>query len=155
MALLLRQALLAAEPLATMAAAARCSTSNSGAPLLAATSAAAAAIAGPSGRGLATAAPAAWPSSGAVTTTTPAAAAADPLAGAPGQPRSLPRGLLRSRKPAVKRPARHQWHYCAPDYDPMLPHPRAPLPPYAPPRAHLTDYGAALRAALPAHRRGR
>ncbi|KAI8467254.1 MAG: hypothetical protein J3K34DRAFT_523859 [Monoraphidium minutum] len=68
---------------------------------------------------------------------------------------SLPRGLVPSRKPAVKKPARHQWHYCASDYDPMLPHPRDPLPPYAPPRAHAKDYRAAFRTQLPKHGRNR
>jgi hypothetical protein len=64
------------------------------------------------------------------------------------------RGLvLPSRKPAVKKPARHQWHYCAPDYDPMLPHPSQPLPPYAPPRAHQKDYAAVFSAQMPRHHR--
>lgn len=65
------------------------------------------------------------------------------------------RGLVPSRKPAIKKPARHQWHYCAPDYDPMLPKPSNPLPPYAPPRAHLKDYKAAFRAQMPQHHRNR
>ncbi|KIZ01278.1 hypothetical protein MNEG_6686, partial [Monoraphidium neglectum] len=63
------------------------------------------------------------------------------------------RGLVPSRKPAVKKPARHQWHYCAVDYDPMLPKPSQPLPPYAPPRAHLKDYKAIFNSQMPRHNR--
>lgn len=65
------------------------------------------------------------------------------------------RGLVPSRKPAVKKPARHQWHYCAVDYDPMLPHPDQPLPPYAPPSAHMKNYKAVVATQMPKHHRNR
>jgi hypothetical protein len=60
-----------------------------------------------------------------------------------------------SRKPAIKRPARHQWHYCSLDYDPMEPVPEQYLPPYAPARAHSKNYGAIFAAGMPKHNRNR
>jgi hypothetical protein len=62
---------------------------------------------------------------------------------------------IQSRKPAIKRPARHQWHYCSPDYDPMEPVPEQHLPPYASARAHSKDYGAIFAAGMPKHNRNR
>lgn len=58
-----------------------------------------------------------------------------------------------SRKPAIKRPARHQWRYCDVNYDPMEPRPKQFLPPYAPPRAHQKDYRAIYFAEKPLHNR--
>jgi hypothetical protein len=60
-----------------------------------------------------------------------------------------------SRKPAIKRPARHQWHYCNPNYDPMEQVPEQQLPPYAPARAHSKDYRAIFLAGMPKHHRNR
>lgn len=48
-------------------------------------------------------------------------------------------GAKQGRKPAIKRPARHQWHYCNPYYDPNRPLPAQMLPPHAPPSAHEVD----------------
>lgn len=62
---------------------------------------------------------------------------------------------IQSRKPAIKRPARHQWHYCSPDYDPMMPKPMQHLPPFAPARAHEKDYRAVMLAGMPKHHRNR
>ncbi|GBF92183.1 hypothetical protein Rsub_05265 [Raphidocelis subcapitata] len=92
----------------------------------------------------------AWPTAAAAA----AAAAQHVPAGARGYATGG-RGLVPNRKPAVKKPARHQWHYCAPDYDPMLPHPSQPLPPYAPPRAHQKDYAAIFSAQMPVHHRNK
>ncbi|KAG2501827.1 hypothetical protein HYH03_000326 [Edaphochlamys debaryana] len=39
------------------------------------------------------------------------------------------------RKPAIKRPARHQWLYCNPNYDPAAPLPEVLRSPFAPPSA--------------------
>lgn len=50
----------------------------------------------------------------------------------PKQPDHLKRAFIPNRKPAIKRPARHQWFYCGIDYDPMIEPPDTPLPPYAP-----------------------
>lgn len=50
------------------------------------------------------------------------------------------RSYIPSRKPGIKRPAPHQWHYCDVNYDPMAPLPKNHLPPYAPPAAHDKDY---------------
>eukprot|EP00955_Chlamydomonas_euryale_P013435 144864-Chlamydomonas_euryale.AAC.4 len=45
------------------------------------------------------------------------------------------------RKPAIKRPQRHQWFFCNPRYDPHEPMPRRILPPHAPPSAaHVDDW---------------
>ncbi|KAF5838135.1 hypothetical protein DUNSADRAFT_3330 [Dunaliella salina] len=41
-------------------------------------------------------------------------------------------GRQQGRKPAIKRPARHQWHYCNPNYDPQHPLPPKMLTPYTP-----------------------
>jgi hypothetical protein len=62
---------------------------------------------------------------------------------------------IQSRKPAIKRPARHQWHYCNPAYDPMEPLPEQHLPPYAPDRAHSKDYRAIFLDNMPKHHRNR
>eukprot|EP00775_Hariotina_reticulata_P009959 gene9959-10114_t len=62
---------------------------------------------------------------------------------------------IKSRKPAIKRPARHQWHYCNPDYDPMEPLPEQPLPPYASARAHTKNYRQLYFDGRPEHRRRR
>lgn len=58
-----------------------------------------------------------------------------------------------SRKPAIKRPKRHQWHYCNPEYDPMDPLPQQHLPPYAPAPAFQKDYRAIYYAEKPLHHR--
>jgi hypothetical protein len=64
-----------------------------------------------------------------------------------------------SRKPAVLKPALHQWHLCSPLYDPAAPPPKQHLPPYAPERAKKKDYRAMMLASKPvsfhrnAHRR--
>lgn len=60
---------------------------------------------------------------------------------------------IKSRKPAIKRPARHQWHYCNPNYDPWDPLPKQNLPPYAPPSAFQKDYRAIYFAEKPLHNR--
>eukprot|EP00878_Enallax_costatus_P013159 GHUV01013756.1.p2 GENE.GHUV01013756.1~~GHUV01013756.1.p2 ORF type:complete len:284 (+),score=104.59 GHUV01013756.1:3353-4204(+) len=60
---------------------------------------------------------------------------------------------IRSRKPSIKRPKRHQWHYCSPDYDPMDDLPQQYLPPYAPPHAFQKDYRAIYFAEKPLHNR--
>jgi hypothetical protein len=66
---------------------------------------------------------------------------------------------IRSRKPAIKAPARHQWRFCAEDYDPMAPFPAKglaqDLPPYAPLRAHAKDYKQIYRETRPKFHRGR
>lgn len=51
--------------------------------------------------------------------------------------------LFQNRKPAVKRPAAHQWRFCDANYDPMTPAaPDSRLPHYAPPWARKKDYRA-------------
>jgi len=62
---------------------------------------------------------------------------------------------IKSRKPAIKWPARHQWHYCNPDYDPMAPKLEQPLPPYAPERAHHKNYRQLYFDGRPRFRRSR
>jgi len=62
---------------------------------------------------------------------------------------------IKSRKPAIKHPARHQWRYCAPDYDPMEPFEARPLPPYASWRAQLKDYNKIYHETKPQFRRNR
>lgn len=53
-----------------------------------------------------------------------------------------PRDIMRSsRKPAIKNPSRHQWHFCVPTYCGEKP-PKNPLPPFAPLAAKLKDYFA-------------
>jgi hypothetical protein len=54
--------------------------------------------------------------------------------------RRLPPWRIPNRKPAIKNPARHQWFFCAVDYDPMELPPKQLLPPYAPRSAHGKDY---------------
>lgn len=62
---------------------------------------------------------------------------------------------ISSRHPAIKYPARHQWRYCAEDYDPMEPVPKQQLPPYAPVRAHSKDYRKIYFQTRPQFHRGR
>lgn len=66
---------------------------------------------------------------------------------------------IRSRKPAIKAPARHQWRFCAEDYDPMEPFPERglaqDLPPYAPLRAHTKNYKQIYRETRPKFHRKR
>ena len=68
---------------------------------------------------------------------------------------SRPTVQFESRKPAIKKPARHQWFYCAKDYDPMEPPPAQPLPPYAPAKARQKDYFQAYFQVRPKFQRGR
>ncbi|WIA11093.1 hypothetical protein OEZ85_011238 [Tetradesmus obliquus] len=60
-----------------------------------------------------------------------------------------------SRKPAIKSPKRHQWHYCNPAYDPMEPLPEQYLPPYASDRAHSKNYRSIFYSNMPKHHRNR
>eukprot|EP00879_Flechtneria_rotunda_P016919 GHRR01017712.1.p1 GENE.GHRR01017712.1~~GHRR01017712.1.p1 ORF type:complete len:169 (+),score=55.36 GHRR01017712.1:258-764(+) len=62
---------------------------------------------------------------------------------------------IRSRKPAIKHPARHQWHVCLPGYDPMQPVPEQPLPPYAPAARHQKNYREIFLQEMPKHHRNR
>ncbi|PNH03276.1 hypothetical protein TSOC_010681 [Tetrabaena socialis] len=48
-------------------------------------------------------------------------------------------GKAPGRKPAIKRPARHQWLYCNPNYDPAAQLPKVLRAPYAPPSASATN----------------
>lgn len=48
-------------------------------------------------------------------------------------------GNSQSRKPAIKRPQWHQWHYCNPAYDPNQPLPTKMLPPHAPSPVEAQD----------------
>lgn len=50
------------------------------------------------------------------------------------------RAHIPSRKPAVKKPSAHQWHYCDVNYDPMAPLPLNKVPPYAPAWAQKKEY---------------
>jgi hypothetical protein len=54
-------------------------------------------------------------------------------------------GAAPGRKPAIKRPARHQWHFCNPGYDAAQPLPRKILVPHAPPSAAASDDWATYR----------
>jgi len=71
------------------------------------------------------------------------------------------RAAVASRKPAVKRPARHQWHYCDPAYDPAAAAPNPPppanvrAPPFAPARAQATDFRRAFLDSAPGGGRGK
>lgn len=49
---------------------------------------------------------------------------------------------FKNRKPAIKSPAAHQWHFCNADYDPMQKLPENKLSYYAPPWARAKDYRA-------------
>jgi hypothetical protein len=60
-------------------------------------------------------------------------------------------GSAQSRKPAVKKPKRHQWLFCNPNYDPHAPLPPKPLPPHAPGTAQLRDERHTFAQLLPAH----
>jgi hypothetical protein len=62
------------------------------------------------------------------------------------------RAHLPSRKPAIKKPNPHQWHFCDINYDPMTPLPLSRVPPYAPPKAHEKDYREVMLANMPARR---
>jgi len=62
--------------------------------------------------------------------------------------------VFRSRKPAIKKPSAHQWHFCDADYDPMAPLPKAGLPHYAPPWARGKDYAAGFQRGKPERRGG-
>jgi hypothetical protein len=57
-------------------------------------------------------------------------------------------GRKPGRKPAIKRPARHQWYYCNPNYDPSAPRPARILPPHAPPSAADADDWQRFNASL-------
>lgn len=57
-------------------------------------------------------------------------------------------GEQRSRKPAIKRPSRHQWHFCNPNYDRSQPLPDKMLTPYDPPTAALQDEWQTYRRLL-------
>lgn len=61
------------------------------------------------------------------------------------------RAYIPSRKPAIKSPRAHQWHFCDVEYDPMKPPPQNKLPPFAPKWAHTKDYAALLREQMPEH----
>lgn len=62
-------------------------------------------------------------------------------------------GRTPGRKPAIKRPQRHQWYFCNPNYDALRPLPRRILPPHAPPSAAEVDdwrlFQARLGSSLP------
>lgn len=62
---------------------------------------------------------------------------------------------IKSRKPAIRFPARHQWRNCAEDYDPMESFEARPLPPYAPLRAHTKDYNKIFHETKPQFHRNR
>lgn len=62
---------------------------------------------------------------------------------------------IKSRKPAIKTPARHQWRHTAEDYDPMEPFAAQNLPPYAPLLAHTKDYNQIYKETQPKFNRGR
>jgi hypothetical protein len=61
-------------------------------------------------------------------------------------------GDAQSRKPAIKRPQRHQWHYCNPTYDPNQPLPTKMLPPHAPPAVEAQDEWRLFRQVRDQHR---
>jgi len=58
-------------------------------------------------------------------------------------------GEKRGRKPAIKKPQRHQWHFCNPNYDPAERLPKSILPPHAPPSAAAINDWARYRAGMP------
>jgi hypothetical protein len=64
---------------------------------------------------------------------------------------------IKSRKPAIKYPARHQWQFCAEDYDPMALSSSAPqpLPPYAPLKAYTKDYPRIMQQTMPKFHKNR
>jgi hypothetical protein len=64
---------------------------------------------------------------------------------------------IKSRKPAIKFPARHQWEFCAEDYDPMARNPSGPqpLPPYAPLKAYTKRYPKIFHETRPKFHRNR
>ncbi|GAX84994.1 hypothetical protein CEUSTIGMA_g12415.t1 [Chlamydomonas eustigma] len=57
-------------------------------------------------------------------------------------------GKKKGRKPAIKRPQRHQWLFCNPKYDAHAPLPSKILPPHAPPSAADVDDRRLFRASL-------
>lgn len=61
-------------------------------------------------------------------------------------------GAQRSRKPAIKRPQRHQWYYCNPNYSAAQALPSKILPPHAPPTAALQDEQQLFRQLAHTHR---
>lgn len=61
------------------------------------------------------------------------------------------RAHIPSRKPAIKSPRAHQWHFCAKDYDPMAPVPKNDLPPFAPQWAKAKDYEKIFWEQMPQH----
>lgn len=54
-------------------------------------------------------------------------------------------GKQSGRRPAIKNPARHQWYFCNPNYDPHTKPPRKLLTPFAPPTAQYLDDWAAYQ----------
>eukprot|EP00798_Chlamydomonas_sp_ICE-L_P014503 gene14503-20530_t len=60
-------------------------------------------------------------------------------------------GAKAGRKPAIKKPRRHQWYYCNPNYDPNLPvsSERKRMVPFAPPTASMTDDQRAFKETKP------
>lgn len=56
------------------------------------------------------------------------------------------RGNQRSRKPAIRKPARHQWHFCDPTYSPHEPLPPKALTPFTPPTNLRQDEWQLFRA---------
>ncbi|KAJ9518884.1 hypothetical protein QJQ45_026271, partial [Haematococcus lacustris] len=63
-------------------------------------------------------------------------------------------GQKASRRPAIKKPARHQWHFCNPNYDKHQPLPAKMLPPHAPPSAERLDEWKLFKQLSANHRQG-
>lgn len=61
-------------------------------------------------------------------------------------------GKQQGRKPAIKRPARHQWLYCNPNFDPHHPLPPKMLTPYTPPTNLTQDEWQTYRNLKQTHR---
>ncbi len=61
-------------------------------------------------------------------------------------------GKRPSRKPRIKRPQRHQWHFCNPLYDPNQPLPPKILTPHAPFNAREQDDREVYKRLFPHHR---
>ncbi|KXZ41686.1 hypothetical protein GPECTOR_320g27 [Gonium pectorale] len=67
-------------------------------------------------------------------------------------------GKKQGRKPGIKRPSRHQWLYCNPNYDPAKPLPLTPRSPFAPPEESIASDNATINWHLkqqPENRRDR
>ncbi len=79
-----------------------------------------------------------------------------PVNGLPA-PAPGPKGArIASRKPALKKPSRHQWFYCDVDYDPLRqPDGFRPLPPYAPEWARAKNYQQIYYKERPKHHRNK